>query len=281
MIRSIRTHTARILRTLPAQITFLLLFGLVLYNFIRNVIVNAGIQYVSQMTDPLKLLTLSHISEHEGSQAGHILMLLYPILVVFPVSATWLTDKSTGNVNFIESRSGRRNFWFGKFIAVFLSTFIIFAGPFFLELLLNTICFDLSSDGQFGSSFIQGLQYELKYAFPRLWGKSRYLYVVVMQILWGAASGVLACFSFACSTFPFMRYRILNFIPVYVFLYSGTLIQSAFQTKTVLNYTVIFRMFFFTYTQEMNNLLYFACMAALLLVSVVIILIKSRKDQLS
>ena len=102
-----------------------------------------------------------------------------------------------------------------------------------------------------------------------------------MLLLWGAASGVLACFSFACSTFPFMRYRILNFIPVYVFLYSGTLIESAFQTKTVLNYTVIFRMFFFTYTQEMNNLLYFTCMAALLLVSVVIVLIQSRKDQLS
>ena len=281
MFSSVRIHTVRILRSIPSKVTFGILFALILYNFIRNVLVNAEILYVSQMTDPLKLLTLSYVSEQEGSQAGHLLMLLYPILVVFPVSATWLADKSSGNVYYFGIRSGRSNFWFGKLLAVFLSTFIIFSLPFFMELLLNTLCFDLSSDGQMGSTFIQGLQYELKYALPELWSKSRYLYVVVMLILWGGASGVLACFGFACSTFPFMRFRILNFVPVYVFLYSGLLIQSAFRTGIVLNYTVIFRMFYITYTQEMNNLLYFVLLLALMAVSIIIIYTKSKRDQLS
>ncbi len=282
MIRSIRTHTGRILRTIPAQITFFILLGFALYNFIHNVIANADVQYVSQMIDPLKLLTLSDLSDMQrpSSQAGYFLMLLYPILVSFPIVSSWIADKSSGNVSYIEARTGRTKFWFGKLIAVFLATFIIFALPFFLELLLNTICFDLSSDGD-ANHFIDDLSSEMKYFLPRLWAESRYLYVVVMLVLWGAASGVLGCFAFACSTFPFMRFRILNFLPVYVLLYSGLVIQGVFCRGTVLFYVFLFRMFFISYTQKVDHLLNFLIMAGVLLVSVLIIFFRSRRDQLS
>lgn len=289
MIRSIRTNTARILTTLPAILTFAILLGLVLYNFVIQVLTNAEIREASQMNDPLVMLTLSDYSSHslgagEGgpvSLANEYLMLIYPALVAFPVVSLWISDRGSGMVNYLDARSGRKAFWFGKLTAVFLSTFIIFTLPFLLEILLGLISFPASAKGLPGVDYSYQ-ETEVKLFFlPELWTTSRLLYVILMTLLFGIVSGILACFGFACSTLPFMRFRVLNFLPVVAVLYGGILLGQTFCKGTMLNYMYLLRMYWLMYQRKFPIPLYVGILTGLALISVGLIFYRSRKDQLS
>ena len=289
MIRSIRTNTARILTTIPAILTFAILFGLVLYNFVVQVLTNAEIREASQMNDPLVMLTLSDYSSHslgaiEGgpvSLANEYLMLIYPALVAFPVVSLWISDRGSGMVNYVDARSGRKAFWFGKLTAVFFSTFIIFTLPFFLEILLGLISFPASANGVPGVDYSFQEEYAKLFFLPELWAKSRLLYVILMTFLFGIVSGIFACFGFACSTLPFMRFRVLNFLPVVSVLYGGVLLMQTFFKGTMLNYMFLLRMHWPMYEWDFPILLYIGILAGLALISIGLILYRSRKDQLS
>ena len=289
MIRSIRTNTRRILTTLPAILTFAILFGLVLYNFVIQVLTNAEIREASQMNDPLVMLTLSQFSGHslnagEGgpvSLANEYLMLIYPALVVFPIVSLWISDRGSGMVNYLDARSGRKAFWFGKLTAVFLSTFIIFTLPFLLEILLGLISFPASAKGLPGVDYSYQEDWVKDFFLPELWTKSRLLYVILMTLLFGIVSGILACFGFACSTLPFMRFRVLNFLPVIAVLYGGILLMRTFFKTTMLNYMFLLRMHCQMYEWEFPIPLYVGILAGLALISVGLIFYRSRKDQLS
>ena len=262
---------------MPAQIVYWILLVFVFIQFISNLTENIQIEYVTQMVDPIKGMTLSYYSK-----TGLYLMFLYPIIVVFPSCTIWISDKGSGIITYFATRSGRKQFLFSKLTAVFLSTFVIFTLPFFIELFLNVICFDPSSKGDpTGFSFITTLPGERRYFLSELWGTNRYLYAFVMILLWGGTSGILASYNFAMTTLPFMRFRILTFFPVFILLYAGELVQSAFQTQTVLDYLSLFRMFFYHESKNRNDILYTGVMMVLLLVSVVIIAFQSRRDQLS
>ena len=289
MIRSIRTHTARILTTLPAILTFAILFGLVLYNYVIQVLTNAEIREASQMNDPLIMLTLSDFSAHSlgagggapVSLANEYLMLVYPALVSFPVVSLWISDRGSGMVNYLDARSGRKAFWFGKLIAVFLSTFIIFTLPFLLEILLGLISFPASAQGMPGVDYSYQEDWVKLFFLPELWTKSRLLYVILMTLLFGLASGIFASFGFAFSTLPFMRFRVLNFLPVVAVLYGGILLMQTFIKGTMLNYMYLLRMHWPMYQLKYPIPLYVGVLAGLVLISVGLILYRSRKDQLS
>lgn len=271
------THTGKILRSGAALITSGILLAFVLFNFIFNLIENVKVQYVTQMVDPIKVLTTSVYSN-----PSIFLMLLYPILVVFPTCTLWLSDKGSGMITFFVSRSGRRNYWFGKLGAVFAATFIIFTVPFLIELLLCVLSYDPSSLGDpSGNPYVYALENDRVFFMYGLWARNRYLYALLMIVLFGGLSGILACFNFSVTTLPFMRFRILTFFPVYVLLYAGVLIEGVFRTRTILSYFVLFRMFYSHEGMIRNDLLYFFLMMGLLLISVVIVFFKSREDQLS
>jgi len=290
MIRSVQTHTKRILTTLPAILTFAVLFGLVLYNFVIQVLTNAVVREASQMNDPMRMLTLSEessmtLSREDGlnfySLANTYLLLLYPALVSFPVCSLWISDRGSGMVNYFDARSGRRAFWFGKLIAVFLSTFVIFTLPFLLEILLGIFSFPASAKGSPGTDYLRTIQDERLYFMPELLGKSTVLYAVVMTLLFGLVSGIFGCFTYACSTLPFMRFRVLNFLPVIVLLYGGILLQGVFFRGTQLTYLVLMKMFFPQTGGKYPIPLYTGILAGLLLISAGIIFLRSGKDELS
>lgn len=289
MIRSITTHTARILKTGASICTFGILFGLVLYNFIIQTINNSLIGEASQMYDPILTSILSEGSfmtnmDEDGqiqSLATQFLFVIYPVLVAFPITSLWISDRGSGMVNYFDQRSGRTAFWFGKTAAVFIATFIIFTIPFLLEILLGVLCFPVSAQGSPGVDYIQHLPDEKMFFWAGLLGKSRILYAVVMILLFGAASGVFGVFGYAFSTFSFMRFRILNFLPVFILLYGGIMAGAAFKLKMQLNYMYIMRMFHVDYNHPAKPGLYVGILALLLIVSAGIIFIRSRKDQLS
>lgn len=276
MLLSLSTHTRRILRAISAQIVFVILLVFMLANYFINLKINVKTQFVTQMIDPIRIMTVG-----ADSSMGMYLMLLYPILVVFPTCTTWLSDKGSGVVVYFSSRSGRRSYWFGKLGAVFFTTFLIFVLPFLAELFLIAISYDPSSLGDpSGISYVYALESDRVFFMYSLWAKNRYLYAFLMILLWGAASGILASFNFALSTLSFMRFRIMTFFPVYVLLYGGVLIEKTFGTQTILSYNVLFQMFYYHARMIRNDLLYFLLMMGMLAVSVLLVLIQSGKDQL-
>ena len=141
-LRSVRMQTAGILRKKTAAVTYLLLMGFMLVNFFSNLWQNHEVQYVTQMFDSVKILTLS-----DWSYSGFYMRTYFPILVVLPTACSYLSDRQTRIQVYIEARTGRTSYWMGKLLAVFLATFIIFTLPFLLELALNIICFGLKPMG--------------------------------------------------------------------------------------------------------------------------------------
>ena len=131
-LRSVRMQTAGILRKKTAAVTYLLLMGFVLVNFFLNLWQNHEAQYVTQMFDPVKILTLS-----DWSYSGFYMRTYFPLLVVLPTACSYLSDRQTRMQVYMEARTGRTSYWMGKFLAVFLATFIIFTLPFLLELALK------------------------------------------------------------------------------------------------------------------------------------------------
>ena len=62
---------------------------------------NNNAQYVSQMYDPMKTLTLS-----DWSAPGFFMMFFYPILVVLPTATSYLKDKESGVKIYVQSKTG-------------------------------------------------------------------------------------------------------------------------------------------------------------------------------
>ncbi|MBP5295314.1 MAG: hypothetical protein J6Y95_06315, partial [Lachnospiraceae bacterium] len=79
----------------------------------------------------------------------------------------------------------------------------------------------------------------------------------------------------------FMRFRVLNFLPVVAVLYGGILLGQTFCKRTMLNYMYLLRMYWLMYEREFPIPLYVGILAGLALISVGLIFYRSRKDQLS
>ncbi len=273
VINSLRMQLAEMVRKKSVVITFFVLFAFVLANFFVNMFEYKEITYISQMFDPIKVLTLS-----EWSVSGYFMMEYYPILVVIPTACAYFTDKNTRVKIFIESKTGKESYWFAKAISVFITTFLVFTIPFLLEIVLEVICFSMNAMGDpSGFQFIKSIESENQYLLYELWVDNRIVYAIIMTILFGVVSGILALFNFAISTLPFFNYKIFTFFPIYVLFYFVSIFESLIDTDYTLNYFYILRMF---NTEPKNNMVYFMFLFVLVVISFIIIKFKSIKDDL-
>lgn len=241
----------------------------------HNLYQNEEVKYISQMYDPIKLLTLS-----DWSTIGYFMMEYYPLLVVVPTACAYLTDKKTRIKTYIVARTGCKNYWYGKVISVFLITFFIFTVPFFIELLLECICFDMQSAGEPSNiDFIQTIERENLYFLYQIGVPHKIIYAVLLTVLFGIVSGILAVFNFAVSTLPFFKYKIFTFFPVYILFYLLSVLEKGFGLGYTLNYYFILRMFNVP-AMKYNFSAYFIFLIILLFISLVFIKIKTIRDDL-
>ena len=264
---------SEMIRKKSVVVTFFILFSFVMVNFFINMTNFSEIKYISQMYDPIKVLTLS-----EWSVSGYFMMEYYPLLVVIPTACAYLTDKNTRVKIYIESRTGKETYWFTKAVSVFLTTFLVFTIPFLTEILLETICFSMESAGDpTGFTFIETIENENQYLFSELWISNKIVYGVMMTLLFGMISGILAVFNFAVSTLPFFKYKIFTFFPIYVMFYLISILENLLKPDYTLNYFHVLRMF---NTEVKNYVVYVAFLFVLAAVSFVIIKCKCIKDDL-
>lgn len=214
MLDSVRMQMSVFVRRKSSVCVYLLLLVFVIINFLINVISNLKIQYVTQMPDYAKMLVLS-----DWSVAGRLLMEFYPLLVIIPTSCAYLTDRDSGIGTYIRSRTGGRKYWYGKLIAVFAVTFVIFTLPFFLESVLGVLSFSPDSRGDSsGFNFFSTAEEEKYYFLSSLYARSRFLYVTVNILLFGVISGIFAVFNCSVTAIFNFKYKAFAYFPIFVIL---------------------------------------------------------------
>ena len=260
LFRSFYMQFCQLLRKKLVVLTFLFLFVLTLMNFFQNMERNVETVYISQMYDIVRMLTLSYDSE-----TGLFLMQFYPILVVAMTATACLTDRNTRVRLSIQSRMGSRNYWYGKLLAVFAVTFLVFTLPFFLEMLLSAICFPVSALGTEVSGTM--LETDMGFMWGELYQDHRFLTGILWIVFFGGISAVFAVFNFSVTTLPLFRIRILTFFPVYLLIYALGVLESYLKLDYTINYYYILRMC--ESTKPKNPGVYFLFLAGLLVIAVI------------
>lgn len=257
-----------------AAVTYLLLMGFMLVNFFLNLWQNYEVQYVTQMFDSVKILTLS-----DWSYSGFFMRTYFPLLVVLPTACAYLSDRQTRMQVYMEARTGRTSYWMGKLLAVFLATFIIFTLPFLLELALNIICFGLKPMGDPSNfPYLDTLAEDSRIFLSGLWFENRVLYAVVMTVLFGAVSGILAVFNFVVTLLPGFRYRVFAYFPVYALFQLLYLVEQISGRDYTMDYAFILCLFEPT---KKNYPVYGLFLLVLLLAAAAMALVRSKGDDLT
>lgn len=271
LINSIKMQMSEMLRKKTVVFTYFVLLIFVMANFISNMLSYKDVQYVSQMFDPIKMLTLS-----DWSVSGYFMMEYYPLLVVIPTSCAFLTERGTGVRVYIQSKTGNISYWFGKLISVFLTTLLVFTVPFLIEIALSVICFSMSSNGDpTNMPYYQTIESESQFFLSKILLSSRVLYAITMTMLFGIISGILAVFNFSLTSLRFFKFKIFTFFPIYILFYLIETIEKFKMPEYTLNYFFILRMFNLS---PKNNLLYAMFLMCLLLFSIILIGRKAKKD---
>lgn len=256
-----------------ALIIFFLLFGLMLVNYFTNVFTYSGTDIVD-MYHPMKILTLSSHSKY-----SFYLMQYYPLLVVIPAGFTLFADKQVNQYIFIQSRVGARNYYLGKFIVVFLVTFIVFTVPFLIEILLNVIAFPITATGDPSNlSIYQRIEEIRMYLLSDLYIHAPYIYALLLTLIFGIFSGVLAVFTVAISTLR-IKFKVLLFLPVYVLIYLVGMLNELIPSLDIeTNYFFFLRFYGVFYNPTGSFFAFWTFTISLFVLSALIISLQARKD---
>ena len=218
--KSFRVQLSYLFRQRILQFTMVFLLLMVGASYINNVLQFRGSDVV-EMYHPMKLLFLSMNRGNYNAEWILYFILLYPLLVAFPTGTILARERQLGMSSMIEARIGTINYIFGKVLASFAATAIVFSVPFLLEVVLNCLAFPLNAAGDFFNFNLYDQEY-LKivdnYLFPGIYRTSPYLYAVIHILVFGIFSGIMGAFITAFSSVVRFRYRFLYLFPPFLIL---------------------------------------------------------------
>lgn len=221
ILKAAVSQTGFMLRKREAVCVFYVLFIMVIYNFVGNVLRFQG-RDVHSMYQPMKMLLLSYNITNYNASETIMLIQLYPFLVAFAAGFSLAKEYRLGMNTYMVSRIGSRAYLISKYTAVFLTTMTVFTVPFMLEILLNCISFPMEAVCDMsGLPLYYNEEYtELvnNYQMKGLYLYSPYLYAVAGTLIFGAVSGLLGVFTAALSSAVRFKYNVFLFIPVYALM---------------------------------------------------------------
>lgn len=218
ILKSAISQTGFMLRRREAVCVFYVLFIMVIYNFVGNVLLFQG-RDVLIMYHPMKMLLLSYNRSNYNASNMLMLIQLYPILVALAAGFSLAKEYQLGIRTYMVSRIGNNAYQISKYIAVFFTTMIIFTIPFMLEIILNCLSFPMKAVGDMSNLPVYyNEEYTAcvnNYQMKNLYLYSPYLYAVVGTLIFGAVSGLLGVFTAAVSSLVKVKYNVFLFIPIY------------------------------------------------------------------
>ncbi|GMQ57180.1 hypothetical protein AN1V17_15750 [Vallitalea sediminicola] len=275
LLKSVRMQIKSILNHKEVFITMCILMLFVFINYFTNVLKYNG-KDITDMYFPMKLLLLSSGS----GAANYYFMQYFPLLVIIPVAFSYVYDRDSKEIIYIQSRVGLKHYYIGKIISVFLVAFFVFTIPFIIEIIINCIAFPINATGDLSNANIyEKIYIDLvgNYFFYNLYVIHPYIYTFLVTLVFGLICGVLTVFVVAISMYN-IKFKILLFLPVYILLYGigmiGHIVPSIKVSLSYFNYLSIFD------CSKKSLIGYCLTIVLILLVSIVMIMTKSRKDSL-
>lgn len=220
LIKATLSQTAFLLKKRGAVCVFYILLLMVIGNFLGNVLYFQG-EDITEMFHPMRLLLLSCDRTNFNASNTLLLILLYPLLAVFPAGFSLAKEYQLGTRVFLISRMGSIAYQISRLLAAFLATMIVFTAPFLLEILLNCLSFPLSAAGNmaylsiYDNAYIEGVN---RYLMKTIYLNSPYLYAIAGTLLFGAVSGLFGAFTVSVSSLVKVKYNILLILPVFIML---------------------------------------------------------------
>ena len=147
MSKSVKMQIKTILDKKIAIIVFVLLTVMVIINFFGNLVKYDG-QPVDTLIDPMRMLMLS-AADYDTASVKFIFLQFYPVLVILPAAFSYASDKTNRTDIYLITRFDKKNYYIGKFLAVFIVTFVVFSVPFIFEVILSLIGFPSGAHGNF------------------------------------------------------------------------------------------------------------------------------------
>lgn len=215
-------QTGFLLKQKEAVFTLVVLFWIVLWNYVKNVIEFQGLD-VSQMYEPVKLLTLSYNKTYYDADTILLFTMLYPFLIPLAAGLSYAKEQQTKEEIFLTIRLGKDNYMLTKILSVFLATAIIFVLPFLMEIFINCVSFPLKAHGDLTNLSIYSQEYaEMVHRYPAstIYMASPVFYAVLGTLLFGVCSGMMAAFTTAISFCFSIKYRVILFFPSFLLLNS-------------------------------------------------------------
>lgn len=269
------TQVNIILHKKATQLVFAIMLFCVLYHYFQNVDTYEGYD-LAQMYHPMKLVMLD-------GQGGidYQLLQIFPILVVLTGGWAYFDDVKCGYDNYWIARIGKRQYFLGKYIAVFAASFLVFTIPLVLELILYMLAFPLDATGDpfatnlYDASFLES---EKRYLFYPVYHYSPILYAFFRAVLFGIVSGILSGFTVAVSFIVKVPFRVLLFFPVYLIIYSTYYIGDYMEFPCQ---TYYFWYLMYHNVSVKSEYGFIGFLTVLLVVSLLFLFIRRRKDVLS
>lgn len=274
-VKATRTQIKLLLFQWGTLLAFGLLLGVMLNNFVENVLEHQGTDVVL-MYHPMKLLSLSYNKVNYKADTLMFLVQLVPLLICIPAALSLAQEQHCGASVLLASRLGGRTYLFSKVTAVFVVTTLVFSLPFLLEILLNCISFPLRATGDLANwsiyeeEYIQTTKNFLLYPVYRV---SPYLYAVVETLRFGATMGLLAAATLTLSALIRVKFRVLLLLPAFLLLQLSTYL-SQYGDVYWANYITLF------HGEPRNDLVYGAAVVILLAFVILGTLCACRKDWL-
>lgn len=268
-------QSALLFRKKEFVFTFLLMLTLVLSNYFDNVFTYMGKDIVFEIMHPMTMTFFSG-----NSMLFYTFIGFYGLIVIMPACFSLFSDKTANQLIFIESRVGKKNYYFGKFVAVFLVTFVAFAVPAFIEIVLNSVAFSASSSYTITGSSVYDMLY-IDFVNSIFWADlyvlNPYIYAVLSAVIFALASAVFACFTLMISTFSFVKFKIFLLLPSYVLLILISYIKSLIDLSFSSYYADYLAMF---NGSVKNYFVFFIAILVIFVVSFAIYAFKAREDTL-
>lgn len=154
-----------------------------------------------------------------------LFVLSFSIVIVLPFSFSYYDDAALQNLQLLQTRIGKKNYFISSAITSFIGSFQIIFIPFILNIILNFISFpqnDVTIFGVNGShSFwlnLYGKEGVTNLLFANLFLYNQDLYNIFITLILSSFAGILGVFAYAISL-HIPKYKLLIFLPTYLLFF--------------------------------------------------------------
>ena len=153
---------------------------------------------------------------------------IFPFVLVLPAAFSFLNDEDTGTSVYLKARLGQGKYYLIRIMTIFCATFLAFAVPLLLEVLLFLVAFPGGRIGDVSniSPYLKGHAYE-NMLFHEVYYIGDVPYAILGALTWGVTAAILACFAAAVSTWG-LKLKVILFLPAYLLLNGLSLLGQAF-----------------------------------------------------